>query len=446
MKTSICNHIYVKDASPDLIDWAKKNLIFDNPDFYKMSMLNPYISKKIPRVYKIYETIGDDIILPFGVLKRVWGLINKGEVSVDFHDKRPITMEGEIKLYDYQEKAVSAMENAKSGILVAPCGSGKTQMGIELINRIGGRALWLTHTRDLLNQSMTRAKMYFKGDFGTITEGKVDIGKDITFATVQTMVNLDLPKYRDMWDVIVVDEAHKVAGTPTKLMMFYKVVTNLNARFKFGLSATMHRSDAMVFSTYAVLGDKVYEVTDKMVGDKIIKAKHEKVISSLPESFEYLQGNGMLDYQALINYISFDEERNKFIAKIVNSEPDKVFLVLCSRVEHTSILREMIGEGAVMNGHTPKSERDEILQRTRDGNNRVIIATYNLAKEGLDVPNFDRLIFATPQKDYTIVKQSAGRIERNIEGKEQPVLYDIVDVNIGVCERWYKKRVTILKK
>ncbi|MDQ9823270.1 hypothetical protein RFZ44_07900, partial [Acinetobacter sp. 163] len=50
---------------------------------------------------------------------------------------------------------------------------------------------------------------------GTITEGKVNIGSGITFATIQTMCKLDLARYKDLWDIIVVDECHRCSGTPT---------------------------------------------------------------------------------------------------------------------------------------------------------------------------------------------------------------------------------------
>ena len=84
-----------------------------------------------------------------------------------------------------------------------------TQTALELVARLGLRALWLTHTQDLLRQSLERAKSCFGCDpdmYGTITEGKVNIGKGITFATVQTMCKIDLQKYRKEWAVIVVDE------------------------------------------------------------------------------------------------------------------------------------------------------------------------------------------------------------------------------------------------
>jgi hypothetical protein len=54
-------------------------------------------------------------------------------------------------------------------------------------------------------------------------------------------------------------------------------------------------------------------------------------------------------------------------------------------------------------------------------------------------------VFASPQKDFAIVKQSVGRVERNIDGKSRPIVYDVVDEQIGTCVRMLKKRKQILK-
>lgn len=104
-----------------------------------------------------------------------------------------------------------------------------------------------------------RAEQYMDESLiGTITEGKVSIGKGITFATIQTLCRLDLAQYKYLWDVIVVDECHRCSGTPTAMTQFYKVLNSLSARHKFGLSATVHRSDGMIAATYALLGQVVY--------------------------------------------------------------------------------------------------------------------------------------------------------------------------------------------
>jgi superfamily II DNA or RNA helicase len=105
-----------------------------------------------------------------------------------------------------------------------------------------------------------------------------------------------------------------------------------------------------------------------------------------------------------------------------------------------------VGYGEVVVGSTPKTERERIFGDMREGKIKLIISTYSLAKEGLDLPILDRLYLATPHKDYAIVKQSAGRIERNIRDKKQPIILDFVDKNIYYCEKAYRQRKKILSK
>lgn len=92
-----------------------------------------------------------------------------------------------------------------------------------------------------------------------------------------------------------------------------------------------------------------------------------------------------------------------------------------------------------------KAEREQAIEDMRTGKKKILYATYSLAKEGLDIPRLDRLFLTTPQKDYTVITQSIGRIDRVFEGKEAPVAYDFVD-NIAYLVRCYKKRCSIYRK
>ena len=92
-----------------------------------------------------------------------------------------------------------------------------------------------------------------------------------------------------------------------------------------------------------------------------------------------------------------------------------------------------------------KAEREKAIEDMRTGRKKYLFATYSLAKEGLDIPRLDRLFLTTPQKDYTVVTQSIGRVDRAFEGKENPVAYDFVD-NIAYLVKSYKKRCTVYRK
>jgi superfamily II DNA or RNA helicase len=382
-------------------------------------------------------------------------MIKDAAVESDFESPVSIDYGQPIPLYPYQEKAVEAVKNGYYGILQSKAGSGKTQMGIALIKEYGRRALWLTHTADLLNQSKERAERYMDSSLiGKITEGKVDIGKGVTFATIQTMCKLDLSQYKHTWDVVIVDECHRVAGTPTQMSMFAKVLNSLSARHKFGLSATVHRSDGMIQATFALLGDVVYTVPDEAVADKVMQVGIKPIGTGVKISRECLNTDGTLNYAKLINYLCEDFERGSIIRNHIIGESGKSCLILSDRLEHLEALKNslplwMRGEAVMISGKMTskkgKAEREQALEDMRVGKKKYLFATYSLAKEGLDIPRLERLFMTTPQKDYAVITQSIGRIARTYEGKADPICYDFVD-DIGYLVKSYKKRCTTYKK
>ena len=269
MKLILSNKLYIEDATAKFAKWCADNLVFDNPDYISRERLGKWTGN-VDRYISMYERRGNDLVLPFGTFRKVWTEF-KGEFT-DFRCEispvRARSYNSTISLRDYQSRAVDAVLRGKNGILVAPCGSGKTQMGLEIAARIGGKTLWLTHTQDLLTQSMTRARECFDipaSEFGTITGGKVNVGNTITFATVQTLSNVDLFSFTDEWDTIIVDECHRCVGSPTRLHMFYKVLSALSARYKIGLTATPYRADGLEGCMFAVLGDVLHEVSRILV-------------------------------------------------------------------------------------------------------------------------------------------------------------------------------------
>lgn len=443
MKITIANDIKIENPNNAIIEYCKNKLTIDNPDFIVAQKVGRYTGN-MPRKMKLYVQNGDTYVLPFGSLNEIWTLAKGSKYEMKFHEFRGSCLNGSINLYPFQEKALKSLVLGRNGVLEAPCGSGKTQIGLQLIKTIGGRALWLTHTKKLLDQSKTRCELYFTGDLGTITEGQIKLGKDITFATVQTMSKIDPNVYKDEFDIVVVDECHHCVGSPTKVMQFYKILTNCNARYKYGLSATLNRADNMMCTLFSIIGNVLYTIQKSDVGDKIIKAEHRKVNINLSYNMmDYLDIDGTLNYNSLINTLSFDDRRNKIIIDKVFEEFNngKKQLILCHRVKQVEELSKQISQFAKVNSITGK-----VNQKTRQYDGDVIIATYSLAKEGLDIPELNVLHLATPQKNASTTEQSVGRIERNISGKETPICYDYVDNDIGYCQICYKRRRTILKR
>ena len=458
MNTTIANRIYIEDPSIEVQRWTKDNLKFPNPEYEKKERMG-FWTGRTPKELRLYEWDGDTLILPFGVIRELMPMLKGTRVDTDFRQDSVINYGGKaVPLYDYQAEAVGVMIGAKYGILKSKPGSGKTQMGIALIKAHRRRALWLCHTADLLNQSRDRALQYIDKDvIGTITEGKVNVGVGVTFATVQTMANLELTQYRDYWDVIIVDECHRVAASASTFTRYEKVLNHLSARHKFGLTATPERSDGLIKATFSLLGGIAYEVPDSAVADRTMGVKIRPVeVGFVEVDDNCLNDDGTINYTKLIESITTNEQRNKFIAfRMITENKGHSCLVLSDRLEQLKAIIEWLPEDmreevayidGKMQSKKAKAEREQALEDMRTGKKKYLFASYSLAKEGMDIPRLDRLFLASPCKFSAIITQAVGRVQRTFEGKDTPVVYDFVDVNVGFCQGAFKKRCTSYRK
>jgi superfamily II DNA or RNA helicase len=259
-----------------------------------------------------------------------------------------------------------------------------------------------------------------------------------------------------------VDECHKAIGTPTKIMQFYKVLSNLQARYKIGVTATPKRADGLEKCMFALIGNVEHKIPKEEVKKFTCPVKVMKVETNYRPNLDVvLAGDGTIIYSSLINDLIQNQERNEMIAENISDiivRGEEKILILSDRVEHLTKLRELICKNdaylvgkvkqlmALSNSKKAREERRQVLKDLNDGKINVVLATYALAKEGLDVPNLNYVVFASPQKDETTVTQSAGRVGRKAEGKEYGVVIDYVDSNFGMLAGFSKKRNSVYKK
>lgn len=439
MRLIIDNEIRVQGADASEAREIKSWLTIANPAWIQNEKMG-FSNYKTPRNLFFYKEDGPELIVPSGLLNRFMN-----EFIIEYKDIRTLGEKldfgSKIELYDYQEKVVadciekSIYEDVTcdylSGVIVMPAGSGKTQTALELIARLGFRTLWLTHTNDLLNQSYQRAKDNLKSaGLGKIAAGKIKIGTHITFATVQTMSKLDLSEYKNKFDVIVVDEAHRISGSPMQLGMFYKVISSLSAKYKIGLTATPYRAaKGTEIAMFSLLGDVITEVEKSVVNT--IKADIVRINTRWQMGLESFFSDGTINYSRMLTEMSESESRLAEICKLICENSDRAILVLSDRLELLRRIKDVLGEGVMIDGSMvskkAKTDRENAIEDMRTGKERILYASYSLAKEGLDIPRLDCLILATPKKDKATVIQSVGRIERVFDGKKKPIVYDIVD-------------------
>lgn len=455
MDILVDNKILVKNYTDEMLKYCNLMLKMPNPEYYKKEAMGKWTGN-IEKEIVLFEKAGNSLLLPFGCLKSLWRNFGNKVTAFEanFKPTACIDYKSDIKPYEYQKQAIERILAAKNGVCVMPCGSGKTQTALEVVARLGMRTLWLTHTQDLLTQSYKRARACFgldEKEYGTITRGKVSIGNAITFATVQTLSNIDLTPYKRYFDVIIVDECHKAVGTPTNIMMFYKVLSGLSARYKIGITATARRADRTEKCMFAIIGGIIHETPQEAVADKVCSVKvRQRMTEYKANTNLILASDGTIVYSNLVEDIITNEKRNAQIVKDLK-ELDGAALILSDRVAHLDTLHKNLNlpnESRIARAITGSKEsrklRDEMLTDLNSGKIKYLFATYSLAKEGLDIPTLKYLVMATPQKDKVTVTQSAGRVERKADGKDHGTIIDYVD-NFGLLKGYAKKRINIYK-
>jgi superfamily II DNA or RNA helicase len=350
-----------------------------------------------------------------------------------------------IKYRPYQFQAVLNLTGmADEGVLVAPAGSGKTVMGLSFIPLLGQPTLWLTHTSPLAQQAEDRANFFLPdiGEIGRIGGGKWKIGDVLTIGMIQTLVrNPDkVIKDMDKFGLVVLDEAHHCPAST-----FLKVVGSYNAWYIYGLTATPYRRDKLEQLMFQTLGETTSKVSmaevEKYGGIMVPTVRYRTVHSAK------VDGNNI--QQIITKHIVANKKRNLMIVSDVLEEAaaGNFCIVIADRKVHCENLFELIQAGwektGIATGDYSKKYVQEQVQRYNDGEITVLVATYSLLGEGFDVPFLNRAFITSPFRAEAKAEQLIGRIQRTHPGKKDAIVYDYVDVDIGVVKnQFYSKTGT----
>lgn len=341
---------------------------------------------------------------------------------------------------------------------------GKTELALQCVYHLEQKAIWITHTTDLVKQAKQRCESKMKCKTSTITEGKCDTSGDIVFCTVQTLITY-IEKgilSQDTFGMLIVDECHRVSTNPQSIQMFKTCIDYFACKYRLGLTATLHRADKLEECITRIIGDVIYEIVKKdnnyccmYEGKELLRfdvskfqvPAHIHVVDTnynVSDKDVFDKNGGTVIFARLISDLAMNEERNNLILSRLNSISGST-LVLSDRVEQLKYLCDQVDNGVQIDGGTPKKQRQKALEDMRNGKKKYLFASYSLAKEGLDVPIIENLIMATPVKDMAIVTQSVGRIQRPCSDKKEANVYDFVD-DVGMLRNFYVKRRSTYKK
>lgn len=474
MKIIISNIIQIKEPTAQLLDWVKTNLVFKNPDYTKRVQMGFYVGN-LSKYISLFNYSDGILSVPSGCYEKVMSFCSPDDEIFDNRSEKPGKFVSKIVLREYQKPAIipftTRIHHQDNGLIIIPCGLGKTQIALEIASRLNQKTLFLTHTRELLNQAKKRCENNVKCSISTITEGKVDMSGDFVVGTVQTVVmKLDeIP--RDTFGLVIIDEIHRLGCNAKSIGMFRECCEYFMAKYKIGLTATLHRADGLSDCIPYIVGNIAYEIIEDkedyvgyLGGKELIRFPKSQF--QVPAKVEYISSgftiqcykngreyfkdvfnkDGMtISFAKLLNCLTSDEDRNNIIINIANNTKGST-IILSDRVEQLKILQSKISSSVLVTGDTNKKIREKALDDVSNGNIRVLCSSYKLAKEGLDIPRLSNIILASPVKDEAVVIQSIGRIQRPFEGKEIAMVYDITDNQVSTLTRFFRKRNALYKK
>jgi superfamily II DNA or RNA helicase len=329
-----------------------------------------------------------------------------------------------------QEPAVAAFMEHKCGLLELPCGFGKTILSLYILSRLQVKTLIIVHKDFLLQQWVERIQEFLpNATVGRIQGATVDIDKDIVIGMLQSlsMKEYDAAIFRS-FGFTIVDETHHIAAEVFSNALF-KIVTP----YMLGLSATMDRADGLTDVFKQFLGPVLYKAKRDAVDNVVVQCV--RYVSDDEEFNEtILNYKGQANYTLMIKKICAHAPRTQFLlavlARLLETESNAQVMILS---QNRSLLDDLHAGIAVPCGYYVGGMKTAALKETET--KRVILATYAMAEEALDIKTLTTLLMATPKANVT---QAVGRILRTPH--EAPLVVDVVDPHDTFGRQWKKRK------
>jgi superfamily II DNA or RNA helicase len=436
---TLSNMLTAEGLPPNIANAVVRDVTLPNPEFVKRERLGLWTGET-DKIITLARQYDDILLLPRGCVERLIDRLKSAGLKYTIAERRLTFPETDFHLRgdlrEYQAKALDSMKHHGSGVIVAPCGSGKTVLGLALIALRRQPALILVHTKDLLKQTCEAVRQWLNIEPGVIGEGKYTPGT-ITVGTVQTLHAHPeiLGEAKGRFGLVMLDEAHHCPATT-----FTTVMQAFPAAYRYGLTATPERRDGLFPFLESVIGPVRHEITNEGL--------RRAGVLVVPK-IEYISTDFFCPYSEwtdIIGALTEDAERNALSLAVIEKALDegRQVLALSERVAHVQHLAAMMesrrpGITALAVGAMKKPAREESIERMRNGTARVLFAT-KLADEGLNIPGLDALVLLTPCRDGARTTQRAGRTLRAVPGKPQPVVYDLADCLVGMLRSQARTR------
>jgi superfamily II DNA or RNA helicase len=358
------------------------------------------------------------------------------DISLEFNGKLRENQEIVVNTYLNHVNKV----NYGGGLLELPCAYGKTVLSLNIISRLKKKTFIIVHKEFLMNQWIERIQEFLPAArVGKIQGPIIDVdNKDIVIGMLQSLSMKEYPaSIFESFGLTIIDEVHHISSEVFSNSLF-KLVT----KYMLGLSATMNRKDGTT------------SVFKMFLGDIIFKGKRDEERAVTVRAIEYyvddddfnevkLDFRGKPQYSTMISKLCEYNRRSEFILNVLSDmlkeNPNQQVMILAHNKNLLKYLHDAIAHRNMATvGYYVGGMKETALKETET--KKVVIATYAMAAEALDIKTLTTLIMATPKTD---IEQSVGRILR--EKHSSPIVVDIVDSHDLFKNQW-RKRKTFYKK
>ncbi|SEB98424.1 DNA excision repair protein ERCC-3 [Paramicrobacterium humi] len=288
---------------------------------------------------------------------------------------------------DYQSKAVDNFFTGGSGVVVLPCGAGKTLVGAGAMATAKSTTLILvTNTisaRQWRDELLKRTTLT-EEEIGEYS-GQVKEIKPVTIATYQILTSRRKGEYAHLslldakdWGLVVYDEVHLLPAP------VFKLTADLQARRRLGLTATLVREDGRAGDVFSLIGPKRFDAPWKEI--------ESQGYISPADCFEVrvdMSQDDRLEYAA-----SADSERYRLAAttpaktdvvkQLIARHPEERILVIGQYLDQLDELAAVL-DAPKLTGETPVDERERLYQAFRDGTEKVLVVS-KVANFSVDLP------------------------------------------------------------
>lgn len=361
------------------------------------------------------------------------GYIDGDPLEVTFRER---TLAGlEFHLRAYQENAAKAFHAGGSvlggsGVIVLPCGAGKTITGMAAMNLVGTKTLILTTNTIAVRQ--WKDELLDKTELTTSQVGEYTgehkVVCPVTITTYQMLTwrrsKTDDFKHfelfsRENWGLVIYDEVHLLPAP------IFRITADLQARRRLGLTATLVREDGKEDEVFCLIGPKRYDVPWKVLEGQGFIAPATCVEVRVPLSDELRARYAAAGARAKFRIASENPQKIPVVQRLVERHAGGRVLIIGQYIEQLNQLARHFG-APLITGKTPNSERQRLYAAFRSGTLTLLIVS-KVGNFAIDLPDANVAIqvsgiFGSRQEEA----QRLGRILRPKSDGSHAVFYSVV--------------------